>query len=242
MFPPSCILCGDPISAKAAGLCAACRRKFHRERDILCPICGRKAASCRCAFSHLNGEVFPGVSAAVSRFYNPNHASKTGEMTRSLILRCKREGRRDIAQVLSAELAIRVAGLLRTVGEERRGWIVTYVPRTSENLLKYGWDQGEMLAFELAWRLECPFRPTLFRHSGEIQKNLSSEERYVNAKSGLAPRKKSVVRGGKYILVDDVLTTGATMAVAVKLLYECGASMVLPTAVAKTMSRKKSDE
>ena len=37
------------------------------------------------------------------------------------------------------------------------------------------------------------------------------------------------------ILVDDILTTGATMAAASKLLYENGACMVLPTAVAKTM-------
>ncbi len=234
LYPDSCIFCGEALGADRL-FCDACRREFLLERDIPCPRCGRKAPLCTCPTTYLKGEVFPGIPAAVCRFYNTDHTSAAAGMTRTLILRCKTDNREGYAEILASDLAIRAAGLLYRYGEDSAAWSVTYIPRNPENLLKYGFDHGEAIAREVARKMGCSFVPTLFRYSGKVQKGLTSEERQSNAEEGLAARKNAVVSGGKYILVDDVLTTGATMAAASKLLYECGAAKVLPAAVAKSM-------
>ncbi len=242
LFPPVCVLCGNALSEGTGPLCRTCREAYLRERDVLCPLCGKKAAFCTCPVAHLTDEVFPGVCAAVSRFYNAEHSSETAAMTRSLILRCKREGRRDIAKTLAHDLAVRVGGILFANGEDTRTWTVTYIPRNPDNLLQYGVDQGEAIARAIADELRCPCVPTLLRVShitNHLQKELSADARYDNAEAGLAPRRQSVVSGGRYILVDDILTTGATMSVAKKLLLQCGAAAVLPAAAARTMGRAR---
>ncbi|MBE6599033.1 MAG: ComF family protein [Ruminococcaceae bacterium] len=235
LFPRSCIFCGKALSAESEGLCDSCRASFLSERAILCPKCGRKAAFCTCPVMHLEREVFPKVSFAVSRFYNTEHNSDVGKMTRELILRGKQESRQEIAELLAKDLTIRVEGILYWNGEDRRDWIVTYAPRNPENLLKYGFDHGKIIAEALAKQMGCVMLPTLFRHSGNMQKDMEVGMRYTNAECGLSLRKNSVAEGGKYILVDDVLTTGATMSAAAKLLYLSGAEKVLPAAVARAV-------
>jgi len=241
-FPRSCPVCGEPIGSDSVGLCGKCRSTFIRERDILCPHCGKKAAFCTCPVPHLKNYAFPETLAAVCRFYNSDHQSETGDMTRRLILQGKRDSRQGIADILSADLAVRVAGILSQHKESPREWIVTWAPRNPNNLLAFGFDHGELIAKALASRLGCSTRPTMFRFSGEMQKDMDMEERISNASSGLAPRKKGITRGGKYILVDDVITTGATMAAASDLLYQWGAEKVLPAAAAKTMLKITNDD
>lgn len=237
LFPSSCVFCGDGLVGDRI-VCDSCRASFLAERDVLCPVCGKKAPRCTCPLKHLKDQVFPNVTAAVGRFYNPDHSSDSARLTRLLILKCKKFDLDGVPELLAEDLAILLIGLLYRNGEDVRNWIVTSAPRNPDNLLKYGFDHGEEIAKALAKRLGCTYESTLFRYSGKMQKELDSDERQSNAESGLAARKKSIIHGAKYILVDDVLTTGATMAAASKLLYKNGAGMVLPTAVAKTMHLK----
>ena len=136
------------------------------------------------------------------------------------------------------ELGVRLRELLRQSGEELEGWIVTYPPRSLNNLLKTGFDHGEILAVELARVLQVECRKTLLRNSSKKQKELDSKERLDNAAEAFSVIPGSVSEGEKFILVDDVITTGATMSAAADLLYQNGAAIVVPTAAARTVGRE----
>lgn len=239
VFPSGCVFCGEPVNSESGGFCENCRKEFILERECTCPRCGKKATLCCCPVCYLKNRFFQNEIAVVCRFYNSDHTSEAAKMTRQLILQLKREGNEEIAEILSADPALRVAMLLNRNGEDCREWIVTYVPRNRNNLLKYGFDHGALLAEAIAKRLGCSTVPIFSRSSGEMQKELDAEERYGNAVQGLTIKKDSIIPGGKYIIVDDIITTGATIASASQLLFENGASVVLPVAVAKTMRLNK---
>lgn len=233
LYPPRCLCCGDPAGSR---LCASCGARLEAEKRVPCPACGKEALRCRCEIPFLQ-TFWTGEFPAASRFYTPD-ASFTGcALTRALILRCKSAGSDELSDLLMRESAFRVAEFFRETGENRAEWSVTWIPRSPENLLKYGFDHGELLAASLARFLEIPCVATLFRGGGKVQKELSVGERRYNAASSLFPRKSGIEAGRKYILVDDVITTGASMRAAALILLQRGAAAILPVAAAKAMPR-----
>ncbi|MBQ5819636.1 MAG: ComF family protein [Clostridia bacterium] len=238
IYPNHCFFCGDTVSSDRARMCDACLKRFGEEAAFPCPVCGKTASDCGCGAFYLKREIFPNVRVASAFFYSPDPKFRPLEMARSLILRCKQSYSPELAEELARKIGFRLTALLEQQGETTDGWIVTYPPRSGDNLLRYGFDHGEMIANALARQLGLPCRKTMFRVSGKKQKELASEERYANAAGSLACIERAVVRGGKYILVDDVITTGATVAVAADLLYRHGASAVLPAAPAKTLMKR----
>ena len=239
LYPPRCLYCGNPLGPSRLRICDGCKAKYDAEEKTVCPVCRKTAVSCRCGVDYLRREIFPGISCVADRFYDPDASYKGDRMTHDLILRCKKTYSDELSDLLVRGLAFKISEIFRQNGENMGEWHVTYPPRNPDNLLKFGFDHGELLAESLAHLLGIPCTRTLFRHSGENQKELLTEERYENAENSLAPIRHAIVPGGKYILVDDVITTGATMAVAAELLYGCGASAVLPAAAAKTVMRQE---
>lgn len=238
IYPSRCFFCGENLSSARGRLCDFCLKRFETEGYFVCPACGKIASDCDCGGSYLKREMFPRVRLAAVYFYTSDPYFSPLEMARSMILRCKKTYSPDLVEHLARKLGFRLKELFERNGEAFDGWIVTYPPRNGENLLKYGFDHGELIAKALAEMLNLPCRKTLFRVSGVNQKELGAEERFANAADSLAVIRSAVASGEKYILVDDVITTGATMAAAADLLYRNGASAVLPAALAKTITKR----
>ena len=98
--------------------------------------------------------------------------------------------------------------------------VVTWVPTTAERRRARGFDQGRLLAEAVARRLRLPCRPLLRRLSGPAQTGATRAARLVGPR--VQVRARQVPAG--VLLVDDVVTTGATLAVAAGALREAGAS------------------
>ncbi len=237
LFPCRCLLCGEPLASTPSKVCTPCREGLSMERDCRCPVCGKTADRCVCGVPYLKEEVFPDVRWAVSFFYSSDSHAGTPVLTRTVILRCKKTCMPELVRITAQAIGFRVKEILEENHENIEDWIVTYPPRNGENLLKYGFDHGEMLAEALAELLGIPCRKTLIRVSGKVQKTLDGGERYENIKDGFAVIGSGMAAGGKYLLVDDVITTGATMQTARELLLDHGAAAVLPAAAAKTMPK-----
>lgn len=258
MFPPHCLYCGNSISSLSSEkqrICPDCASAYSLGKTMKCGICQNTARDCSCGAVYLAGE--DGISYIAPRFYIPDTlmqtiskadcgnstalAEKGCRMTHDLVLRCKQSCNRELAAFLVRELAFDIAQLFSECGEAVDEWTVTYPPRSTANLIKLGFDHGEMLSAAAAELLGIPCVKTLCRGGekyGAEQKTLSMYERYLNAENSLAPVKGAVEPGGKYILIDDIITTGATMAAAAEILLNCGAKTVLPAAVAKTYPKK----
>jgi predicted amidophosphoribosyltransferase len=109
------------------------------------------------------------------------------------------------------------------------GSVVTWAPTSAARRRERGFDQAELLARGLAraWRLPCP--STLRRVAGPPQTGRSAAERRQGP--GFRPTRRVV---GPVVLVDDVVTTGATLTAAARALLQAGATEINAVALART--------
>jgi ComF family protein len=111
--------------------------------------------------------------------------------------------------------------------------VVTAVPLAWPRLLRRGYNQAEALARPLATSLGLPYRALLRRRPRPRQSHLTRPERARNVLGAF--RARGCLRPGvRVLLVDDVLTTGATLGAAASALRRAGASAVLAAVVART--------
>jgi ComF family protein len=97
-----------------------------------------------------------------------------------------------------------------------------------------GFNQAQLLAetFGHAWQLPVQTRGLRKRHASDRQQSLDRRQRLRNLSGSFAVR--AAVKGRRVGLVDDVITTGATMEAAASALLEAGAAQVSAIALART--------
>ena len=108
--------------------------------------------------------------------------------------------------------------------------VVTWAPTTAARRRARGFDQARLLARAVARELRLPCRPLLIRRPGRAQTGRDAVARY----EGPAFTARRPVSGRRILLVDDVVTTGATVAAASRALREAGAREVHVVAAART--------
>lgn len=91
--------------------------------------------------------------------------------------------------------------------------VVLPMPSTAFHDADRGYNQSEILAKSIARRIGRMYAADVIERKGapKRQAGLSAEERMENAKGTFAVQKKELVRGRTVLIVDDVLTTGATL-------------------------------
>ena len=113
--------------------------------------------------------------------------------------------RRDLLDFITDELADAVRANM-----DCEGFLVTSVPRKRSRILKYGFDHSEEIARCLASKLGLEYVKLLTSSSAKPQKKVSGTERIKNAKFNYVKRLPDV-KGRRILLVDDIVTTGASI-------------------------------
>jgi ComF family protein len=146
------------------------------------------------------------------------------------IRRFKYEERPDLARPLGALLrrACRDAGLSVDA--------VLPVPLHSRRLVERGYNQSALLAAHVAAELGAPLLTTTLKRAIDTspQAELSGDERPHNVKGAFVVDSENWIEGRMVILVDDVSTTGATLAAARAPLLRAGARHVFTVVLART--------
>ncbi|MGL4874562.1 MAG: ComF family protein [Clostridium sp.] len=109
--------------------------------------------------------------------------------------------------------------LIEKLKQEEKDCIITYVPLSKKKLKKRGFNQCEYLAKEVGKALEIQVLDTL-EQVKEIkeQKTLGVQERLINVQNAFTCKNSKMIHKKKIILIDDVITTGATVRECVKIL------------------------
>lgn len=109
--------------------------------------------------------------------------------------------------------------------------LVTYVPATGNSYRKRGYNQAQLLAKAIAKRYDIPCRELLLRTQHIDQIGLSRSERLLAVQDNFIA--KGNYKGKSILLVDDVITTGATLNECALQLKKVGAKQVWGVAIAK---------
>lgn len=142
------------------------------------------------------------------------------------MLAFKYRNHRALAQLF----ADRLVTTLRASVEINSIDVVTWVPTTRERRTARGHDQAETLARMMGRSLGVPVRKLLVRETVGHQTGQSRENRLVR----VSLRARSMNTPSTVLVVDDVVTTGATMRIAQHALYQAGVTRVICAAVAST--------
>lgn len=114
-------------------------------------------------------------------------------------------------------------------------YILTYIPIGKESMKKRGFNQCEYIAKKLSKRLDLEYKETIIKcKNTKIQKELSKNERKENIKNSFKVKDTKYVAGKKFVLIDDVITTGATIEEGIKVLKESGANEIKILTIAKS--------
>ena len=218
LLPKRCALCGEVIAVYDGGeLCAECLAKYSKRLAERCPVCRKEAGECAC--SRLRTKNL-GTGVIALGFYKA-----PGDEIGRLVYSFKRTYSRDLTRFFARSLAARI---MRGAGDAARDALVVFPPRSPEARRKYGFDHARYLARETARFLGASSAPALCRTHGGEQKSLDAREREENAAEAfeVAEKYAAAVAGRSVILVDDVATTGATLASAASALRAAGTASV----------------
>ena len=145
-------------------------------------------------------------------------------MSASMINRFK-NGERYLADFF----AERMAKTLKESGLFSEDLLIVCVPMTKDKRLARGYNQSEELAKSLSKLLSLDFDSEVLEKRKETtdQKHLNRKERQENVKTAFFVHKRTFVRGKNILLVDDIMTTGATGNACARVLKNAGANKVI---------------
>jgi ComF family protein len=223
-LPQRCELCVAP--AGNALLCGECERSLPRVA-LACAVCGLpSSAGSACGACVATPPPYAATIAAFAYAFP----------TDRLIQRIKYEGRLALAEWAGAALAAAVDAALLRRSENDRPDCVVALPLAPERQRERGFNQAREIAVPVARRVGIPLAAPLSRvTAGPPQSRLPWNRRAQNVRGAFAV--SSPVQGAHIALVDDVMTTGATLAEAARTLIKAGAERVECWVVARTLPR-----
>jgi ComF family protein len=219
LLPPRCIGCGA-LGARHGELCAAC---WGALRFIQAPYC----RCCGLPLPHSAvGEPLCGACAAEPPPYDRARAALAyDDASRELVLAFKHRERLAGLDLFAAWMRVAGAELLADAD------LVAPVPLHRWRLLRRGFNQAALLAARVAGRGSRIYCPDLLVRSRATpsQQGLGEEARLRNVTAAVFSvrrRHRARVDGARVVLVDDVMTTGATVGACAIVLRRAGAAQI----------------
>jgi ComF family protein len=227
VLPPRCLKCGDILSA-AQGLCPDCWRKLTWLGAPCCACCGQP-------FPFDAGEEsLCGACLQKRPAYDRARAVfRYDDESRDLIIGLKHADRTESVPAL--------AGWMVRVGSEllQSAELIVPVPLHWTRLATRRFNQAALLAQAIGRNAGLPVLPQALqrRRATRSQGHLGRLARFRNVKGSIsvAARHESAVTNRRILLIDDVITTGATVESTAKALISAGARQVDVLALAKVV-------
>ena len=226
LYPRNCIGCGKPSPETFRYVCWDCWSENSLVEPPFCELCGDPVAGSIdhgfiCFACSAEKPSFDGARSAV------RYAGAVGEALRQL--------KYEKALWLAPDLAELLCSCLRAEYPGKTfDWVVP-VPLYHVRRRERGYNQSAVLAGELARRIGCRSMPGMLRRirPTTTQTHLTASQRLSNVQNAFHPWRGKRLAGRRVLLVDDVMTTGATVNACAKALKKGGAASVHVLTVAR---------
>jgi len=222
-LPSGCLVCGEPLSRPLRGpVCQACLEGLPILKAPFCPRCG-----------------LPYVAGVVPGLCGPCRARRRFRLARAA---GPYEGAlRDVLHHFKYRGRLRLASPLGRLAFERclkegplRGEVIVPVPLHRRRRCERGYDQAHLLARAIGAAAGLPLSPALLKVKDRPpQSSLGLAGRRRNAAGAYRARREASIAEKRVLLVDDVLTTGATAEACARVLLRAGARSVDVLSVAR---------
>lgn len=219
IYPHHCATCEMPV-ARQGGQCGSCWRETPFIDGTVCDKCGAPVPGAVdvdliCDDCLVNVRPWDRGRAAV--LYR--------ERGRRVVLQIKHSDRLDLVPAAASWMAARMVDLVRD------DTIVVPVPSHWRRLLKRRFNQAALLSRAVSRLLDLDHEPRALvriRATPAQEKNKSRAERFADLGGSMAPHPKhgAAIAGRHVIVVDDVMTSGATLAAATEAAKKAGAAQV----------------
>ncbi len=209
LFPPKCVLCGKILERNTLDLCHNCRVDSPS-----CPPSGTK---------------LPFIDSWIAIWNYEGFA-------RSSILRFKFRNRRGYAHAYGRLLALKLQQ------QYPEGFdLLTWVPTGTLRKLHRGYDQVELLAKAVGSELGMPPKKLLkkVRNNRPQSRIPGQAQRRANVLLAYKAISPDLLKDKRILLLDDIITTGATAGECARVLLTAGAKQVHCAAIARTRHTKR---
>jgi ComF family protein len=229
-FPANCRLCDQLLTdARRMPICAQCVQSFQEIPPGSCDLCGLPGAF---------DPEFPRVTPLCADCQKGTFAFQIarsfgfyeGELARAVLLL-----KHEQIEPLGKWFAVRLAELVRKEGQRMAADVIVPVPLHRQRTKERGFNQVDLVGRPLARILRLRYRPVLLMRSRPRPEKhlLRRKERWEAVRGAFAMRKATRVDNLRILLLDDVLTTGATLDACSRALREAGAKQVLGLTIAR---------
>lgn len=226
LLPPTCPVCDTPVEAQGL-ICAACFPRFRPVVPPLCEACGLPVRG-----EDTPAPICPACASRRPLFGRARAVWLYGGAAKDLILRLKYADREDLALPLGRLMARAGAELLHEAD------LLVPVPLHLRRLVARRFNQAALLARAVARASGVPAAVDALRRTRATPPlaELSREEREASLIDAFAvrPRWRGRIAGRRIVLIDDVLTSGATAEACAEALLAAGAASVDVLAAART--------
>ena len=220
IFPPRCVHCHAYLEYGRA-LCADCRRWIVLHRTFFCGKCRARRYSSARKLCHRG---FPFLLGAAGEYEDP--------IIKGLIRSLKFHFVRSSAAPLGAILAAYARRLKIPDSYD----VILPMPLSRRRLRERGFNQSELIARSLSVRTGIPINTVALlrtRHAPPQSGLHDDSKRRANIAGSFEVISPRAIHGRNIILLDDVITSGATMLEATRVLRAAGARNILALAAAK---------
>jgi ComF family protein len=226
VYPRACAACGRGVASEPGHICWECRAAFRFIEDDFCehcgdPVDGMAGRSFKCSACVDHRPAFDRARSAI-RYRGPAR-------------RALQAFKYEQAPHLGADFAPFLTGCVRAEFQRIPLDSVTFVPLHAKRERERTYNQSRLLAQRLARDLALPLvdRCLVRVRATATQTDLTAAARRRNVRGAFQARERAWVQGRRFLLVDDVMTTGATVDECARVLKGAGAAGVFVATVAR---------